>query len=50
MALDPLQRSEQAALKNLDLAQSQLLCKMNFFCSSVPTRMDMVVYQSVLQS
>jgi hypothetical protein len=43
MALDdPPQRSEQAALKNFDLAQSQLLCKMNF-CSSVPTRMDIVV-------
>jgi hypothetical protein len=44
MALDdPPQRSEQAASKNLDFAQSQLLWIVNFFYSSVPTRMDMVV-------
>jgi hypothetical protein len=44
MALDdPIQRPEQAALKNLDLAQSQVLWSVNFFCSDVPTSMDMVV-------
>jgi hypothetical protein len=47
MTLDSLQRSEQAALKNLDFGQIKALWITNF-SSSVSTRMDMVEYQTEL--